>query len=64
VPTKAIYATFETSPDQEFDHYLVEKLGWRSVAEMRRSMSAMEWLRWHVYYGRKAQRHEIAAAGG
>ena len=54
----------EASPDVEFDHFLVERLGWRSVAEMRRGMSATEWQRWHVYFARKAQRREIAQAGG
>lgn len=52
----------ETSPDVEFDHYLTERLGWRSVAEMRRGMSAAEWHRWSVYYARKAQRQELELA--
>lgn len=50
----------ETSPDLEFDHYLTERLGWRSVAEMRRGMSMAEWRAWNVYYARKAQRRELA----
>lgn len=52
----------ETSPDLEFDHYLVERLGWRSLAEMRRGISAAEWLSWSVYYARKAQRQELEIA--
>lgn len=64
MPTKAAYELFETRPDIEFDHILTERLGWRSVAEMRRGMSAAEYTRWGVYYARKAQRREIAQAGG
>ena len=48
----------------EFDHYLCEKLGWRSVALMRRGLTAAEYLSWTIYYGRKAQRAELAAARG
>lgn len=59
MPTKAAYEAFDDDPSLEFDHMLTEKLGWRSVDEMRRGMSADEWLRWHVYYGRKAQRQEL-----
>ncbi|WP_433368362.1 hypothetical protein ACQPZX_41415 [Actinoplanes sp. CA-142083] len=40
----------------------MEKLGWRSVAEMRREMSAAEWQRWSIYYARKAQRRELELA--
>jgi hypothetical protein len=50
----------------EFDHYLCERLGWRSVALMRRGLSAAEYLSWDIYYRRKAQREELesAKAGG
>jgi hypothetical protein len=54
-----IYELMETNPDVEFDHYLVERLGWRSVAEMRRGMSMQEWRSWSMYYQRKAQRYEL-----
>jgi hypothetical protein len=40
----------------------VEKLGWRSVAEMLQGLSAEEYLHWCIYYGRKAQHMEMAAA--
>lgn len=43
----------------EFEHYLALKLG-RTVAELRRSLSQEEWMRWTVYYGRLAQREELA----
>lgn len=54
-----LYEQFETRPDFEFDHYLTERLGWRSVAEMRRGMSSAEYRSWSVYYSRKAQRREL-----
>jgi hypothetical protein len=52
----------ETNPDVEFDHMLCERLGWRSVAEMRAGMSMAEWGRWWIYYARKAQRRELELA--
>jgi hypothetical protein len=42
-----------------FDFYLAEKLG-RTVAEMRRTVSAREYMQWSVYYGRKAQAQQLA----
>lgn len=42
----------------EFEHHLAEKLG-MTVARLRREMSAEEFMRWGVYYGRKAQRREM-----
>lgn len=53
----------ETSPDLEFDHYLAEKLS-MTVAEMRRRVSAAEWLDWSVYYARRAQQRQLAQGGG
>ncbi|MBN1174532.1 MAG: hypothetical protein JXA67_20355 [Micromonosporaceae bacterium] len=37
------------------------KLGWRSVDQMRRGMTAGEWNRWKVYFAREGQRRELAA---
>jgi hypothetical protein len=51
----------ESRTDIEFDYVLAEKLG-MTVAEMRRRVSAAEWRGWNVYFARKAQRREIAAA--
>lgn len=62
MPGKATYLLMETT-DLEFEHYLTEKLGWGSVERLRRGMSAEEFMRWSVYYGRKAQRQELAARG-
>lgn len=61
-PRKGAYELFDADPSLEFDHYLTERLGWQSVDEMRERMSADEWMRWWVYYARKAQRQEIELA--
>ena len=61
VPTKATYERFESHPDEEFDHLLCLKLGWRSVAEMRRGMSAAEWNRWKIYFARRHQERELVS---
>ena len=53
-PTKA----FDADSDLEFDFFLAEKLG-MTVERMRASVSADEWLRWAIYYGRKAQRRHL-----
>lgn len=34
-----------------------------TVAELRERMSGQEWIGWRVYYGRKAQREEMAKGG-
>jgi hypothetical protein len=41
---------------------LAEKLG-MTVADMRYRMSGEEYLGWWIYYGRKAQRMQLAAKG-
>lgn len=48
--------------DLEFEYYLAEQLG-KTVAEMRQ-MSGDEFTGWVVYYGRKAQREQLARGGG
>jgi hypothetical protein len=52
----------ESQPGFEFEFYLAQKLG-KTVAELR-TMSQTEFLGWSVYYGRKAQREELARAQG
>jgi hypothetical protein len=32
-----------------------------TVARLRREMSNAEWVEWSVYFGRKAQRRQLAA---
>lgn len=60
MPPKAKYLEMENNPDLEFDHFLAERLR-RTVAEVR-EMDNDEYLSWCVYYGRKAQREQIAMA--
>jgi hypothetical protein len=43
----------------EFEHFLAEKLH-MTVARLRREVSSQEFMQWSVYYGRKAQRQEMA----
>lgn len=49
----------DQEPDLEFDMRLCRDLGWRSVEQMRRCMSAAEWVAWATFYGRDAQRKEL-----
>ncbi len=49
--------------DLEFEFYLAERLG-MMVADLRRRMSAAEYLGWSIFYGRKAQRAQLAARKG
>lgn len=58
MPPKATYMAMETNPELEFEFYLAQKLG-RTVAELRQ-MSQAEFVGWGIYYGRKAQREELA----
>lgn len=39
--------------------FLASKLG-MTVARLRQEMAAEEYMRWGVYYARKAQREELA----
>ncbi|QJY51249.1 hypothetical protein [Pseudonocardia broussonetiae] len=45
--------------DLEFEFYLADRLG-MTVARLRREMTAQEFMEWGVYYGRKAQKQELA----
>lgn len=49
----------ENDPTIEFDHFLGEQLG-KTLEEVR-AMDNAEYLSWGVYYGRQAQRQQIAA---
>ncbi|MCE7008728.1 hypothetical protein LWC34_38845 [Kibdelosporangium philippinense] len=48
----------ENGDGVEFEFFLAQKLG-RTVEELRQ-MSNREFVWWSVYYGRKAQRDELA----
>lgn len=60
MPPKAVYLEWERNSDEEFEHFLAEKLS-MTVQRMRREMPAAEFVRWTVYYARKAQRQELEA---
>lgn len=60
MPGKAAYKAFEADTELEFEFYLAQKLT-MTVGELRERMSADEFLRWHIYYARKAQREELAS---
>lgn len=49
--------------DLEFEFHLAETLG-MTVAQLRRQMSAREFMQWGVYMGRKAQKQQLANGGG
>lgn len=49
-------------PALEWEHYIAERIG-MTVGELRRRMGADEFLRWQVYYGRKAQKQQQAQWG-
>lgn len=51
---------FESDPDAEFAFFLAEKLG-KLVVEID-EMPHAEYVKWVVYFGRKAQHKEIALA--
>lgn len=51
----------ETNPELEFEHFLALKLS-MTVDELRVRLSAAEFVRWSVYFGRKQQHQEIEAA--
>lgn len=42
-----------------FDYHLAEKLG-MLVADLRERMSNDEYVRWQIFYARRAQRAELA----
>jgi hypothetical protein len=58
-PTRPPTKAFEDNSALEFDFYLAEQLH-MTVGEMRTRMANDEWVRWSVYYARKAQRQELA----
>lgn len=63
MPGKAAYKAFEADSELEFEFFLAQKLG-LTVARLREEMSADEFVHWHIYYARKAQREELAQKKG
>lgn len=58
MPPKVAYLEFEANKDLEMEFYVAEQLG-MTVAALRRDMSGDEYVRWVIYYGRKAQRRQL-----
>ncbi len=52
------YLQFEHDDDLEMEFFVAEQLG-MTVAALRRDVSNDEFLRWAVYFARKAQRKQI-----
>lgn len=48
-------------PTLEFELFLAQQLG-MTRARLREEMPAAEFIDWQVYYGRKAQREQLAMA--
>jgi hypothetical protein len=63
MPPKATYKAMERDPSIEFEHFLAQKLG-MTVQDMVERMSAAEFVSWEIYYGREAQRVQMANRGG
>ncbi len=53
-----MYLEFERDTDLEMEFYVAEQLG-MTVAALRRDMTNDEFLRWAVYFARKAQRRQL-----
>ncbi len=53
----------ETDAEFHFEFFLAEKLG-RTITELRQTLTQREFVQWSIYYGRKAQQRELAAARG
>lgn len=59
MPQKATWLRFETDPAFAFDFFLAEKL--HMSVEQVQAMSALRYMQWGIYFGRKAQAQEMAA---
>ena len=59
---KAAYLDFQRDSDLEMEFFIAEQLG-MSVARLRSELSSDEFVRWQVYFGRKAQRRELDGNG-
>lgn len=58
MPRKATYQEMDQT-ELEFEFFLAGELK-MTVARLRQEMPAREFMQWSVYYGRKAQRQELA----
>lgn len=56
---KAAYVEFEDDAEAEFEFFLAKELG-MTVGQLRTEISQDEFMRWNVYYARRAQEAELA----
>lgn len=49
--------------DLEFEHFLALELG-MLVEDLRRRMTQQEYMRWTIFYARRAQRQELERLRG
>lgn len=52
------YLEFEANGELEMEFFVAEQLG-MTVAALRSQMAADEFLRWGIYFARKAQRRQV-----
>lgn len=62
MPARTRTKALASDPDLEFEFFLAEKLK-KTVAEVRSDMGNDEFVHWAMYFGRKAQRNELAQKG-
>ncbi len=63
-PTKAIYRKFDQNNSLWWEFYLTEKLGYKTVDDLRNTMTNVEFLQWVIWYQRKEQERELARMQG
>ena len=63
MPPKAAYKEFEQDKQLQFEFFLADKLG-MTVSRLRHEIDTDEFMRWSVYYARKAQSAELARKVG
>lgn len=59
MPRKAAWLRFEKDPRREFLFYLAAQLG-MTVERLLKETANSELVEWSVYYGREAQRRQLA----
>lgn len=58
-----MYEAFQSGDDDEFAFFLAAKLG-MTVEHMSEIMTNVEYVKWNVYFGREAQRRQLAHRKG
>lgn len=60
MPTKAAWLALENNEELEFEHRLALRLS-MTVSQLRTQMPHSEFIRWGMYFARKAQAQEVAS---